>query len=119
MRWTRHHIEIEESILTVLCKTEYLQAGVEAIEQTRRTLEAYMAVDPAFAATHLPFTPRADAPALITRMCAAGRAAGTGPMAAVAGAVAEACVKAIIAAGASEAVADNGGDIALCFREPG
>jgi len=118
VRWERHHIEIEESILTVLCQPEFVQAGVEAIEKTRRVISSYASCDRIFAETHAPHTPVGDAPALIAHMCRAGRAAGTGPMATVAGAVAEACVKAIIAAGACEAVADNGGDIALFIREP-
>ncbi|MCK5148793.1 UPF0280 family protein [bacterium] len=118
MRWKRHHVEIDESILTILCQPDYIQAGIDAVDSIRGLLMGYINSYPEFGRTHAPFTPGPGAPELIMRMCQAGKLAGTGPMAAVAGVVAEACVRGITDAGASEVVADNGGDIALYIRHP-
>jgi ApbE superfamily uncharacterized protein (UPF0280 family) len=50
-------------------------------------------------------------------MCAASAPVGVGPMAAVAGTIAEAAVDAMARAGAGYALVDNGGDIALLNDE--
>ena len=50
-------------------------------------------------------------------MCDAAEAAGVGPMAAVAGAIAERAVMDMHDAGAEQAVVDNGGDIAFLLKE--
>lgn len=117
-RWQRVHIEIQESILTVLCQKGYIRAGVEAVRRARAELKAYLQRDPVFGTTHVPHVPLSGAPEIARRMAEAGRLSGTGPMAAVAGAVAKACVRGLVEAGAPEAVADNGGDIVLFLREP-
>ena len=51
-------------------------------------------------------------------MAEAGHCAGVGPMAAVAGAVAEFAVRAMADAGATHAVVDNGGDVAMILSRP-
>jgi len=51
-------------------------------------------------------------------MCEEGRKVGVGPMATVAGALAQESLMAILDAGADEAVVDNGGDIAFFIRKP-
>jgi uncharacterized protein len=61
---------------------------------------------------------RADAPEIARRMAWAARRAGVGPMAAVAGAMAQLAAEAALAAGAEEAIVDNGGDIYLKAVEP-
>jgi len=55
---------------------------------------------------------------LIRRMCSAARKARVGPMAAVAGAIAEEAVRAMVGAGSKQAVVDNGGDISMLLTEP-
>jgi ApbE superfamily uncharacterized protein (UPF0280 family) len=52
------------------------------------------------------------------RMQAAAAAVGVGPMAAVAGTMAQMAVEAAIAAGAEEAVVENGGDVVLASPQP-
>jgi ApbE superfamily uncharacterized protein (UPF0280 family) len=76
-------------------------------------LEQFIAGDPFFRSTLEPYREGENAPPLVKRMCDAGRAANVGPMAAVAGAVAEAAVEAMRSAGAVHALVDNGGDIAM------
>ena len=51
-------------------------------------------------------------------MARAARSVGVGPMAAVAGAMAELAVEAALKAGAAEAIVDNGGDIFMRATSP-
>jgi ApbE superfamily uncharacterized protein (UPF0280 family) len=59
-----------------------------------------------------------DAPAVVRRMAAAAALAGVGPMAAVAGTIAQAVVEALAAAGTEHIVVDNGGDVVLRIDRP-
>ena len=118
MRWERHHFEKKESIVTFLCKSQYIRIGQKSLLNSRRILENYIQKNPEFATTHLPFRPSKDAPELIRRMCKNAEKVNVGPMAAVAGTLAEESLKAILGAGAKEAVVDNGGDIALFIQKP-
>jgi hypothetical protein len=58
------------------------------------------------------------APGIARRMAAAAALAGVGPMAAVAGAIAQVTVEALVAAGARHVIMDNGGDIVLRIDRP-
>ncbi|MCL1984398.1 MAG: UPF0280 family protein, partial [Methanomassiliicoccaceae archaeon] len=60
-----------------------------------------------------PYRASHDDGIVVRRMCDASLAANVGPMAAVAGAIAEYAVKKMSAAGAVYAIVDNGGDIAM------
>ncbi len=118
MRWKRHHFEKEESIVTFLCKDQYVASGQEALLRSRKILEDYIQENPEFETTHLPYYASKDAPELIRHMCREAEKVGVGPLAAVAGALAEESLKALLDAGAKEALVDNGGDIALFIRKP-
>jgi len=118
MRWERYHFEKEESIITFLCKSQYVESGQKSLLNSRKILESYIRENPEFATTHLPYHASKDAPELIRLMCREAEKVGVGPMAAVAGALAQESLKAILDAGAEEAVVDNGGDIALFILEP-
>ncbi len=118
MRWERYHFEKEESIVTFLCKSQYVESGQKSLLNSRKILENYIRENPEFATTHLSYHASKDAPELIRLMCREAEKVDVGPMAAVAGALAQESLKAILDAGAEEAVVDNGGDIALFIREP-
>ena len=118
MRWTRHHFEHRETITSVLVREPFLSSCREALLSARRDLEDVIRLHPTFQTTHAPFSPPVSLSNVAERMCRAADAVGTGPMAAVAGAFAEAGLRAMLDAGAEEAVVDNGGDIALCIRKP-
>ncbi len=81
------------------------------IVRQRRLLERYIARHPAFLTALEPIDPMAGAPDVAVRMAGAAALVGVGPMAAVAGAMAQMVVESVLAAGAEEAIVDNGGDI--------
>lgn len=114
----REHFEYRQTIATILaddpCQIEAAKSGMLT---ARQEVERQIAIDPYFSATLEPYTPKnpAKIPASMTR---AATEAGVGPMAAVAGAIARAGVEAMVGAGATFGLVDNGGDIALvCDRE--
>jgi ApbE superfamily uncharacterized protein (UPF0280 family) len=84
-------------------------------EQLRQyaLLEAYIRRHPSFRTALAPLDLLPDAPAVARLMAASAGVAGVGPMAAVAGALAQCAAEAGIAAGCTEAIVENGGDIYL------
>ena len=107
-----------ETIATILADTpEHIEAAKSGMLAARQVLEAYISRDPFFLSTFDPYVPDSDEK-VILRMAGATRAAGVGPMAAVAGAIAWAGVEAMVDAGAAFGVIDNGGDIALICDRP-
>jgi len=99
----------KEAVFEICC--ERFDAVVEEIVRQRELLEEYIAVHGEFASSLAPVECRCEAPEAARQMAWAGRLAGTGPMAAVAGAMAQRAAVAGLEAGAEEAIVDNGGDI--------
>ena len=91
---------------------------VDEIVILRGHIENYIAKYPLFGKSLKPLEPTDDAPSVVGDMIAGSKAAGVGPMAAVAGAIAQHAAEAAISAGAAEAIVENGGDIFLqCNRD--
>ncbi|MFW5901606.1 MAG: UPF0280 family protein [Thermodesulfobacteriota bacterium] len=89
----------------------------ELIFTYRGYIESYIAAHPGFADTLVPWPLKGPAPEIIRDMTDAAAAAGVGPMAAVAGAVAEQVGKALLA-DCPEVMIENGGDIFVKLDEP-
>ncbi len=87
------------------------------IRRQRGLLEDYIDGHPEFASSLEPLQLLPDAPEVARRMQAAAALTGVGPMAAVAGTMAHLAVEAARAAGAGEAIVENGGDIFLFSTE--
>src|SRR5665648_61653 len=88
-----------------------LVAWVEdIIRDCRRPLEEYILRDSEFVKALTPYTVLPNAPLIIQTMAEAGRLAGVGPMAAVAGTVSEFVGK-LIAKRSRDVIVENGGDI--------
>jgi len=102
-----HH----EAVLRICCD-QFDVVAAEIVRQ-RRILEEYIIRHPQFKSALAPIDLQADAPEVARRMARAAQRAGVGPMAAVAGAMAQLAAEAALAAGAAEAIVDNGGDIYL------
>ncbi|MCX6693044.1 MAG: UPF0280 family protein [Methanomicrobiales archaeon] len=109
----RRHFEFRETIATILAKDHHaLDAAESGMITARQEVEACIAADPYFRTTFEPYHVSFQG-TTVGRMVQASEAAGVGPMAAVAGAIAWAGIDAMAAAGAECGVVDNGGDIAL------
>ncbi|MBN1329326.1 MAG: UPF0280 family protein [Candidatus Heimdallarchaeota archaeon] len=115
----RYHIQVEETITTIICEEEFLNTAIEEILFQRKNLKEYILRDPLFLISLEPYTtPIADIPEIIEQMFSASRLAGVGPMAGVAGAIAYFVAKKVKEVGAEYIIVDNGGDIAFFSNKP-
>jgi ApbE superfamily uncharacterized protein (UPF0280 family) len=105
-----------EAVFRICC--EKFDAVTAEIVRQRRILEDYIALHPDFRQSLEPLDLLAGAPDVARSMAHAARLVGVGPMAAVAGAMAQFAGQAGLYAGASEVIVDNGGDIYIYAVEP-
>jgi len=106
----------KEAVLRICC--EPFEVVTREIVRQRAILEGYLLRHPLFQHSLKPVAAQADAPEVAQRMAGAANRVGVGPMAAVAGAMAQLAVEAALQAGAAEAIVDNGGDIYLQAAAP-
>lgn len=111
-------LEIGETAATIGAEREFVDAAVEAIKAARAEVERQVRRDRFFLTTLEPYDPAPDGGRVVRRMCDAARAAGVGPMAAVAGAVAQEALDAMVSRGCRHGWVDNGGDIAIIVERP-
>ena len=83
----------------------------DEIIRQRTILEEYIVRQPEFKTSLVPLRPLQDAPEIAMRMCRAAMDVGVGPMAAVAGAIAQCAAEAAVHEGDEDVIVENGGDI--------
>jgi len=109
--WFKKRIIIKETnILLKVDDKRYFKKAEEIILKNRVELERYILKNPYFLTSYFPVSIEEDVPEIVKLMAVAGEIANVGPMASVAGAIAEMLVKNI---GAKNIIAENGGDICL------
>jgi ApbE superfamily uncharacterized protein (UPF0280 family) len=106
-------VQIQETDLHILASRVVSERATELVLQYRGQLEQYIARHPSFVSSLTPLPLDALAPPLVREMLRAGQQALVGPMAAVAGVVAEFVGKSLMAEGVEEIIVENGGDIYL------
>lgn len=111
-------VAVKETDLLVQADVGLVEPATEFVLRYRNVLESYIQRYPAFLNTLIPWQVPGPAPLIIRDMAGAGKAAGVGPMAAVAGAIA-AHVGADILSGSSEVIVENGGDVFLKIKGSG
>jgi hypothetical protein len=110
-------VTVKETDLFILAARDLSAEARRVVVQERAQLEAYIAVHPEFLSALTPWSDDPFAPPLVRDMVAAGGRAGVGPMAAVAGAIAERVGHSLLAL-SSEVIVENGGDIFLAVTHP-
>ena len=115
-RRTYQSFTYREAVLRICC--DRFDLVTAEIVRQRGILEEYIRRRPEFKHSFVPVDPLPDAPEIARQMARAARLVGVGPMAAVAGAMAQCAAQAALSAGAAEAIVDNGGDIYLRTVEP-
>ncbi|MCK4522820.1 UPF0280 family protein [Candidatus Aerophobetes bacterium] len=103
-------VEIKESNLFVLASRKLPKQTEEALVWCRKDIEQYIYRNPIFRTTFKPFPLEEGMPPIVRTMAEAGREAGVGPMAAVAGAIAEFVGKELLNY-CDQVIVENGGDI--------
>jgi ApbE superfamily uncharacterized protein (UPF0280 family) len=102
----------------VIAEERFLPDAEEEVCVQRKNLEEYIQRHPEFLTSLMPCKSLPGAPEIVQDMADRASRVGVGPMAAVAGAIAEYAVRALIKKGASHVIFDNGGDIAMFIDFP-
>ena len=102
----------KETDLAIMADSDLTDKALIAVHKYRAQLEKYLATHPQFEKSFIPIRARYDAPPIVRSMAWAARKARVGPMAAVAGAMAEYVGKEILKY-SKEVIVENGGDIYL------
>ncbi len=115
----RVHRAIEQTRMLIGTDMEKaVEAATKAVYTHRAYLEDYIRNNSIFYLALAPLDVEDDAPEIVRRMASAAEAANVGPMAAVAGAIADLAVEAMSSVGARVKVVENGGEIAADSDRP-
>jgi len=96
----------------------FIEVAKKSLIDHRNSLERYISRNPMFRTTLEPMGVEAGAPKVAVAMAEAAKTADVGPMAAVAGTLAQLAVEDAVAAGAKNIVVENGGDIFIHGNRP-
>ncbi|OGO08216.1 MAG: thiamine biosynthesis protein ApbE [Chloroflexi bacterium RBG_13_60_13] len=103
-------VAVRESDLFVRATRNLSRKALRVLQRHRASLEGYIAGHPEFLTSLEPVSVGGDAPQIVKSMAEAAGRVGVGPMAAVAGAIAE-YVGAELAHFSRDVIVENGGDI--------
>ena len=116
--WTKEkdlvsfNVVLKETDLYIRAGRNLKKTALAAVSKYHAQLERYIARHPTFATALEPTSIDDDAPNIVKEMAEAAEKVGVGPMAAVAGAIAEYVGKELLEF-SSEVIVENGGDIFL------
>jgi ApbE superfamily uncharacterized protein (UPF0280 family) len=106
-----------ESDLQISAKGDFRVEALAEVKRCRADLENYIDQNLDFLVTLDPIDVSEGAPSIVVKMAKAAKKAGVGPMAAVAGAIAEEVGHALMKRSA-EVIVENGGDIFIHTKKP-
>jgi ApbE superfamily uncharacterized protein (UPF0280 family) len=106
-------VAFRETDLQIMAERDLSERAEELIAGVRWDIESYITAHPKFKETLKPFEVGDDAPEVVRAMAKAAALARVGPMAAVAGAIAQRVAQGLEAASPSGVVVENGGDVYL------
>lgn len=101
---------VKETDLLIRAQSYLKEEALSAAKKCRSRLEQYIQDNPLFLSSLQPVFVEKEAPAIVREMAHAAQGTGVGPMAAVAGAIAERVGKELLRF-SSEVIVENGGDI--------
>jgi uncharacterized protein len=104
------NITVKETNLNIQAETDLTDIALNAVLECRNKIETYIRYCPEFATSLVPVQTDIPASRIIRDMLEAGRLADVGPMASVAGAVAQFTGKALLKH-SQEVIVENGGDV--------
>ncbi|MCS7097702.1 MAG: UPF0280 family protein [Candidatus Methanomethyliaceae archaeon] len=106
-----------ESQGKIMCNCiEGIKSAIIAMKHNRKMLEAYISKRPIFKLALSPIEVEEDAPFIVKRMVECSNIANVGPMASVAGVLADIAMNAALRVGAKNIMVENGGEIALFWN---
>jgi len=121
--WTKnsdlvsYSVSVGETDLLIRSPKKLSSKAEKSVLKYRKLLIEYIGNNPEFMRSMKPVEPRGNPPEIVKDMLAAGRKADVGPMAAVAGAIAERVGNDLLES-TGEIIIENGGDIFLKLSRP-
>ncbi|AEH60758.1 ApbE family lipoprotein [Methanosalsum zhilinae DSM 4017] len=110
----KEYFQIKETAVTIIAdERSHIDAAKKAIISHRDLLERFIYSEPYFKIAMEPYDVPENAPEIVKRLAEAGNIMSIGPMSAIAGTISSLAVESMIDEGATYAIVDNGGDIAL------
>ncbi|NYZ78948.1 UPF0280 family protein [Candidatus Micrarchaeota archaeon] len=103
----------ESKIFLKIESEGFFDIAHSSLLKNRAELEEYIGLHPFFKSTLEPLEVERDAPWVVKLMAEAAEKTGVGPMAAVAGALADLMLEDVVGEGCRYAIIENGGDIAM------
>lgn len=114
----KENFTLKETQCTIISdKQKAIQTAIESIKRNRRELEIYIRANPRFFYTLTPIS-APEKPLVAKLMAQAAEKAGVGPMAAVAGVIADLAVSEMTREGCEVAVVEDGGEISAVSNRP-
>jgi len=114
----KENFTMKEAQCTIISdKQNAIQIAIESIKRNRQELEIYVRANPKFLHTLKPIPPP-EKPLVAKMMALAAEKAGVGPMAAVAGVIADLAVNDMTREGCEVAVVEDGGEISAISNTP-
>jgi ApbE superfamily uncharacterized protein (UPF0280 family) len=114
----KENFNLKETQCTIISdKQQAIQTAIESIKRNRRELEIYTRANPKFLYALEPI-PAPEKPLVARLMALAAEKAGVGPMAAVAGVIADLAVSDMAREGCEVAVVEDGGEISAVSNMP-
>lgn len=107
------HVTVLETDLFILADTLLSDLAFESVYKYRGYIESYIKYRPHFLSSLIPLEQDKFAPNIVRDMLTAGIIAKVGPMASVAGAIAEYVGRDLLDSGSKNVIVENGGDIFL------
>ena len=108
----KFEVIVKETDLLVRAESDLSKETRESVLKYRHQLETYIAMNPGFQQSLVPLTDDPYAPEIVKQMIQTSQWAGVGPMATVAGAMADWVSKDLLKL-SKEVIVENGGDIYL------
>ena len=103
-------VVVDETDLWIAADRDLTDKALESINSLRAGIEGYIAAHPSFATTLKMWKEPVPTRSIVARMVDAGNAVGIGPMAAVAGSIAEGVARDLIGH-TTRVMVENGGDL--------
>lgn len=116
-RGASFNVKLDTTDLFITAGSDLSAEAYSILRKTRKELEEHISRHREFLYSLSPVTPPGDEPLMAGEMYSASAAAGVGPMAAVAGAIAEYVGRGLLGM-SDEVIVENGGDIWMSLKFP-
>jgi ApbE superfamily uncharacterized protein (UPF0280 family) len=107
------HVTVLETDIFILADSLMSELAFDSVYKNRGYIESYIKHRPHFLTSLIPLEQDKFAPNIVRDMLTAGKIAKVGPMASVAGAIAEYVGRDLLNSGSRNVIVENGGDIFL------